>query len=1211
MKIHRWFTITILVFALQFSAHAAVFHVDLNSSAESPDGASWETAYKNIQDGIDAAYSDSGGEVWVADGTYDIAVTISMKTGVSIYGGFSGDETERNQRNWLIYPSIINANGSTRVMEANNADNVVIDGFTLTGGDATDVTRSRQKRSTSSDEILVSEGQYSGGGILIWQCAPTISNCNFAANIAIKGGAVYILVATSDSLEAEPEDAPVFTDCTFTENYSIWSGGAVSCDLLTNPTFNGCTFMYNTSVVIGGAVYLDWKCSPTLTNCLFAKNTSERAGAMGCDNSSSPTLVNCTIANNTAYDIGAGFYTGGYDSDSNTPRLINSTVWGNSNAWGGPEDFTPWHKSHYNITYSYIGRGFKSYGTGTITDDVSDPDLTTLFYDPSEDDYRHATESPCLDAGTSSGDNIPSDDINDYTRDDNPDMGAHEYVETGSLTVVISPAAAVAAGALWSVDGGTKWYESGTAQVLEVGSYTVTYSSVDGYGAPEDASVTIIKDDSESITATYTVYVGYLNVVLTPADIEAQWSADGGNTWYDSGTQSFSPGTYTVIFSSVDGYDTPADESVTLTADDTETVTVRYASQSGYLSVSISPSDTGAQWSADGGTTWYDSGTQAFDPGTYTVTFSSVDGYDTPADESVTLTADDTETVTVRYASQSGYLSVSISPSDTGAQWSADGGTTWYDSGTQSFDPGSYTVIFSDVDGYDTPEDESVTLTADTTESISVLYSETDQTTGVTESTSESDDSYTVYTTEEGDTYAVDQDGDYEYEWNTDSGLRRYPRQDSDSVKALPVAYLLENGNLLRTSPSGNTTFIADGAGGIVQEFRLDSSIAWQYSLSDSQYCLHHDVKYMPNGNILMLAWEYKSSTDAIAAGRDPMLMPAHGIWSDMIIEVAPDRENGGGTIVWEWHAWDHLIQDKNRFKANYGSVSAHPELIDINYTDTPVPASDWTRFNSIDYREDFDQILISANGFNEVWMIDHSATTQEAAGHTGGKSGKGGDLLYRWGNPAAYGATGTQQLYKQNDASWIAPDCPGAYNILVFNNGETYSSVMEIVPPADSSGNYQLNGSSYGPASPAWIYTASNPTDFFAPFGSGAQRLPNGNTLICDGPMGIFFEVTPEKKTAWKFVNPVTKNGMLGSKDPIPENADGERLNQVFSIQRYAKDYPGLPHSLRLDIGGVIRIIQIFSGIPLQGGYYDAVKDGKAGTDDVIYMMQNIAGIR
>lgn len=363
------------------------------------------------------------------------------------------------------------------------------------------------------------------------------------------------------------------------------------------------------------------------------------------------------------------------------------------------------------------------------------------------------------------------------------------------------------------------------------------------------------------------------------------------------------------------------------------------------------------------------------------------------------------------------------------------------------------------------------------------------------------------------------------------------------------AVYLLEDGNLLRTAcPSPNPTFPAGGIGGRVELIDWNGTVLWSFDYSTDTHCLHHDVEMLPNGNILMIAWDYKTAAEAIEAGRNPDLLPMGHLWPDYIIEVEPTGTSGGN-IVWEWHVWDHLIQDYDPTKENYGVVEDHPELIDINYGG--MLKGDLTHINGIDYNEEFDQILLSVHTYSEIWVIDHSTTTEEAAGHTGGRYGKGGDLLYRWGNPQAYrrGSAKDQKFFGQHDAQWIEEGCPGEGNILVFNNGwgrpdGAYSSVDEIVPPVDSNGTYFLKpGAPYGPKEQFWVYTAENPTDFYSLNIAGAQRLPNGNTLICNGANGIFFEVTLNKKTVWGYTN------------QFPNLVD----NQVFKIRRYAPDYPGL----------------------------------------------------
>ncbi len=375
-------------------------------------------------------------------------------------------------------------------------------------------------------------------------------------------------------------------------------------------------------------------------------------------------------------------------------------------------------------------------------------------------------------------------------------------------------------------------------------------------------------------------------------------------------------------------------------------------------------------------------------------------------------------------------------------------------------------------------------------------------------------------------------------------------------------AYLLENGNLLRTALVTNTTFNGGGKGGLIQEFEWGGDLIWEFEYSSDQYLQHHDVEKLPNGNVLLIAWEFKTFEEILAEGRDPDLLSQNELWPDHIIEVQPDG-SGGANIVWEWHVWDHLIQDFDSTEFNYGVISDHPELIDINFVGTtPNPlGADWNHVNAVDFNEVFDQIVISAHHFSEIWVIDHSTTTEEAAGHTGGNSGMGGDLLYRWGNPQTYdtGDEEDQKLFGQHDSHWVEPGLPGEGNILIFNNGRNrpagdYSTIEEIVTPVDQDGNYAKSpGSPYGPDNPLWTYTDSNPADFYAPNVSGSQRQPNGNTLICSGPTGNFFEVTNEGEIVWLYVNPVISTGPIFYEDPIPGIQ-----NWVFRAYRYAPDYPG-----------------------------------------------------
>ncbi len=401
-------------------------------------------------------------------------------------------------------------------------------------------------------------------------------------------------------------------------------------------------------------------------------------------------------------------------------------------------------------------------------------------------------------------------------------------------------------------------------------------------------------------------------------------------------------------------------------------------------------------------------------------------------------------------------------------------------------------------------------------------------------------------------TYLVDNDGQLVHSWEHEK-------------RPLGATYLLPNGNLLRGSLTTNPAPNFGGRGGRMQEVTWDGEVIWEFVYSDGQHALHHDTARLPNGNILMIAWEYHSAEEAIAAGRDATLhpLPTGAFWPEQVIEVRPTLPEGG-EIVWQWHVWDHLIQDRDATKANFGVVEDHPELIDVNYA--PAPTGDWLHMNAINYNAERDQIMLSTPGFDELWIIDHSTTTEEAAGHTAGRSGKGGDLLYRWGNPQSYrkGTRENQQLFFSHDAQWVEPGLPGEGNILVFNNGtvradSSNSSIFEITPPLDENGAYTMNADgAFHPGDTVWRY--EQPGTFFSGFASGEQRMPNGNTLIAEAQSGRIFEVTTEGEIVWQYVNPVTNEGPMMQGDSIPPSPTSRPewlANSVFRAYRYAVDYP------------------------------------------------------
>lgn len=363
--------------------------------------------------------------------------------------------------------------------------------------------------------------------------------------------------------------------------------------------------------------------------------------------------------------------------------------------------------------------------------------------------------------------------------------------------------------------------------------------------------------------------------------------------------------------------------------------------------------------------------------------------------------------------------------------------------------------------------------------------------------------------------------------------------------------YLLEDGTLLRSAASSNSQLNGGGAAGVVQKIDWDGNIVWEYTYSSSTYRSHHDIEPMPNGNVFLIAWEVKTAAQAVQTGLDHSAV----IWPDHIIEVEPVGTNSGN-IVWQWHAWDHLVQDYDAAKSNYGAVANHPELLDINMGSSV--AGDWMHINGISYNSELDQIVISSHFLDEIYVIDHSTTTAEAASHSGGRSGKGGDILYRWGNPTNYDAPGMQVFNVVHSSVWIPGGNPGSGNILAFNNreGESTSIVVEIVPPLDASGNYTISaGSAFGPSSPTWSYTANG---FYSNHLGGCQRLPNGNTLIVESTSGYMFEVNVSGNVVWSY----NRGGEIAralrySTEYIDDITDVEESEELPSEFKLSQNYP------------------------------------------------------
>lgn len=395
------------------------------------------------------------------------------------------------------------------------------------------------------------------------------------------------------------------------------------------------------------------------------------------------------------------------------------------------------------------------------------------------------------------------------------------------------------------------------------------------------------------------------------------------------------------------------------------------------------------------------------------------------------------------------------------------------------------------------------------------------------------------------------------------------------------AAELLPDGDLLRAAKvGGNERFHGGGEGGLLEQFTWEGERVWTYDLSTEEHLHHHDFEVLPNGNVLVLVWEGKSEAEARAVGRRPNSIGETGLWPDAIWELKPVQPDNA-EIVWAWHAWDHLVQDHDENFPHYGDPAAHPERIDINIgaaeLETPETdeeerarleqeaglralgylgddkdehededdadqtdgrergGADWMHTNAVDYDADLDLIVISVRNFSEVFVIDHSTTTEQAASSKGGSHDRGGDLLWRWGNAANYGQTRERALFGQHDARWMRDGEHVALS--VFNNGDgrpdgNYSSVDLIHVPLGS--NARFANPERAPALPeqaAWSYSAPEKSDFFSSHISGAMPISEGRFLVCDGDDGRVFQVDRAGEVLWDFRSPF--QGEAGREGP------------------------------------------------------------------------------
>ncbi len=356
-----------------------IWYVDYDSPGTAKDGKSWANAFWTLQQGIDAAAKDGGGEVWVAEGLYTELRTLSLsnvyvgslflRAEVDLYGGFDATETERTQRDIAAHPTTIDGSTASAGVPALNVvvaqHDTTLDGFVITGGIANGATNQAQRGAGvymlnagnssikhcmfsppltatigaglyahNSSPLIVSDCSFSqltastfGGGVMIEVTSATVVNCKFRECSAANSGG-GLCFASNSTLTMEYSS---FASCTAGAGGALYALGSSSL-AVTGCQFwgNSCTSQSGGAVAIGGAPEAHF------TDCAFSGNSSvHKGGAATFESDPSGGIDNCIFSNNVSVDGGAGISIGDSALAISKCRFVGNRATGGSGSAGG------------------------------------------------------------------------------------------------------------------------------------------------------------------------------------------------------------------------------------------------------------------------------------------------------------------------------------------------------------------------------------------------------------------------------------------------------------------------------------------------------------------------------------------------------------------------------------------------------------------------------------------------------------------------------------------------------------------------------------------------------------------------------------------------------------------------------------------------------------------------------------------------------------
>lgn len=361
------------------------------------DGLTWATATSDIQRLIDELNGNEGGEIWVMKGTYIMRPPggpgrgegIALRNNVALYGGFSGTELARDQRDWENNVTLLSGEGKTRPIYCPNTwDNVldntaILDGFTIANGH-------------NVYEFTVYRDLLGNGGAMYLSFAsPILRNLIIENNIAQWGGGIYtkngspiienVIIRNNKTTEVEGSGS------------SGYNGGGIVIQS-GSPKLTNVKILGNSADDgSGGGILNLSEDSPELTNVLISGNTAVFGAGMDNFYNAKPILRNVTITGNYASIEGGGMSNSDFDAQDVT--IINSIIWGN-----GPKNFVG-PKLHANSGNNLI-EGLNGHNTfngkrfrGSAADIFVDPVAASEGNPTAEGDYQLVSCSPAVNMG--------------------------------------------------------------------------------------------------------------------------------------------------------------------------------------------------------------------------------------------------------------------------------------------------------------------------------------------------------------------------------------------------------------------------------------------------------------------------------------------------------------------------------------------------------------------------------------------------------------------------------------------------------------------------------------------------------------------------------------------------------------------------------------------------------------------------------------------